>query len=111
MKIIVVAAIKNIPAVILILYAKFFSHAFIAHHANGKAISTATKTSFKKSLDNIIVILFTDAPTTFLMPISFCLFCAVKAASPNNPRQEMIIAIVAKYLESTATFSSDEYIA
>ncbi len=57
----------------------------------------------------MVVILLTDAPITFLIPISFLLFCAVKAASPNKPRQEMMIASPAKYFDNTETLVSLTY--
>jgi hypothetical protein len=49
------------------------------------------------------------APNTFLMPISFSLFSAVKAAKPKRPRQEMTIAKPAKYLDRVETYLSEVY--
>ena len=57
----------------------------------------------------MVVILLTEAPITFLIPISFLLFCAVKAAKPNKPRQEMMMASPAKYFDNTETLVSLTY--
>jgi hypothetical protein len=69
----------------------------------------AIKTNIKKSFESIATTLLTEAPITFLIPISFCLFCAVNAARPNKPRQEIITAIPAKYFDNTATLWSVAY--
>ena len=66
-------ATANTHHSIFILYAKSFIHLFITHHATGDATRMEINTSFRKSLDNIITILLTEAPTTFLIPISFVL--------------------------------------
>ena len=55
---------------IAIRYAKSCNHLFMAYHATGKAISQEIIISFKKSLESMPAILPTDAPKTFLMPIS-----------------------------------------
>jgi hypothetical protein len=47
-----------------------------AYNDSGMAIKSAINTSMIKSFDSIIATLLTDAPTTFCMPISFCLLCA-----------------------------------
>ncbi len=53
---------------------------------------TAINTSFKKSLERSVVMPDTDAPKTFLIPISFTLCSVTNAARPNKPRQAMIMA-------------------
>src|SRR6476660_7749037 len=64
-------AIKNTHQLIEILYSKFCSHLFIAHHATGNATRADIIMSFKKSLDNMLTIALTDAPSTLRIPISF----------------------------------------
>ncbi len=59
----------------------------------GVAISMATKTILIKSLDNNPTMLITDAPSTFLTPISLNRCSAANADNPNNPRQAIRIAI------------------
>ena len=103
------AATKNTNGVMLIRYAKLCSQLCISHHETGKAISNEINTSFKKSLDNMVVMFATDAPITFLTPISFLLFCAVKAARPNKPRHEIRMAKPAKYFYKAATLVSVSY--
>jgi hypothetical protein len=56
----------------------------IKYQASGEAISNAIVTSFR-NLDNRPAILETEAPNTFLIPIS--LFYLRVVASPNKPRQ------------------------
>src|SRR6185503_15518464 len=102
-------AITNTKGVMLMRYAKPCSQLCIIHHDTGNAINKEMPTSFKKSFDNIVVMLVTDAPTTFLIPISFLLFCAVKAAKPNKPRQEIIMAKPAKYFDNADTLVSVSY--
>jgi len=67
----------------------------------------ATETILVKSLDKSCITLNVLAPSTFLTPISLILLSAVKAAKPKRPRQEMIMAITAKYLDNLAILSSD----
>ena len=90
-------------------YAKPCSQLFISHHDTGKANSNEIKINRKKSADSMVVIFITDAPITFLTPISFLLFCAVKAANPNKPRHEIIIANAAKYFDNADTLVSVLY--
>src|SRR3982751_2893633 len=77
-------------------YANSFSHWFIAHHPTGSEMMEAMTTSSKKSLDRSVTILFTLAPKTFRMPISFIRWDIAKAERPSNPRQAMKIAMHAK---------------
>src|SRR5215204_5009378 len=78
-KLIVVNAISNADAPakinihqpILTLNAKSCSQEFIAHHANGKAMTADNKISLRKLFDNNRTILEIEAPRTFLTPISF----------------------------------------
>ena len=49
------------------------------------------------------------APNTFRMEISLILRCAVKAAKPKSPNQEMRIANPAKYFDKVETRFSDSY--
>gem|GEM_PF-6588873 len=78
----------------------------MAHKERGKEIRIAINISLKKSLENNVAMSVVDAPTTFRMLISFCLFCAEKAASPNKPRQEIIIASAANHLNKMDSLSS-----
>ena len=57
----------------------------------------------------MVVMLATDAPITFLIPISFLLFCAVKAANPNRPKHEIMMARPAKYFDKADTLVSLSY--
>lgn len=61
------------------------------YHATGVATSNDITTSVKKSFDNKEVIFNTDAPNTFLIPISLILFSAIYAARPNNPKHDIRI--------------------
>src|SRR6185436_11716409 len=70
-------ATANIHQLILIRYAKSSSHLFIAHHAIGDAMMMAIITSLRKSVESIFVISCTDAPKTFLIPISLIRWLAV----------------------------------
>src|ERR1044072_2036485 len=54
--------------------------------------TTNTTKSFESSCHK----LKTDAPTTFLIHISFVRCSAVKEARPNKPRQEISMARIAK---------------
>ncbi len=90
-------------------YAKPSSHAFIAIHETGNPMSIEIMISRIKSFDNITITLLTDAPKTFRIPISFVRTSALKVASPNNPRHEMIIASAAKYFDITDTRCSEIY--
>ena len=51
--------------VILVRYAKLWSHLFIIYQAIGEATRTPIVTSFKKSLDSSATMLVTLAPNTF----------------------------------------------
>ena len=104
-----VAAIMKTKGVMLMRYANFCSQLLISHHDTGRAIASEIKVSRKNSFDSIVVTFTIDAPTTFLMAISFLLFCAVNAARPNKPRHEITIAKPAKYFDSTDTLDSDSY--
>src|SRR6185436_17449967 len=79
-------AAANTHQLIVILYAKFSSHELIAYHATGKAMIEAINTKPKNSFDTNTKISGTDAPRTFLTPISFVLLKVANIASPNNPR-------------------------
>ncbi len=77
----------NIHHGIPILKTKSCNHLCKPHQAMGKATNAAIAMSFKKSIDNMPTILLTDAPSTFLIPISFVRFTTIKVANPNNPMQ------------------------
>src|SRR5215212_5884298 len=66
-------------------------------------------TSLTKSFDSIVVICFTDAPNTFLIPISLVRCSAVKAAKANNPSAEIIMATREKIKMSVDVFISALY--
>ena len=72
-------------------YVYFSSQVLIAHHATGDAITSEMTTSFRKSFESNVVIVSTDAPSTFRTPTSLMRFSAMYVASPNRPRQEMKI--------------------
>ena len=91
------------------LNAKPSSHRSIIKNAMGNAINRAIIVNLRKLLHNINATLAVDAPTTFRMLISFCLFCAEKADKPKRPRHEMTTAITAKHFDKDAIFCSDEY--
>ena len=63
------------------------------------AMAHAIKTSITKSLESNCQRLSTLAPSTFLTPISFMRYSAVKDAKPKSPRHEIKIA-------STATINA-----
>jgi len=67
-----------------------------------KEISTNTT----KSLESKFHTLNTEAPNTFLIPISFVRCSATNEANPNKPRQEIIIASKAKKPASLPTRTS-----
>ena len=56
------------------------------------------------SFDNKFQTLNTDAPNTFLTPISFLRCSATKDVKPNKPKQEIIIACSVNALESLPTY-------
>src|ERR1700744_647329 len=94
-KLIVSNAIVNVKAadnakthqLILVRKAKLCSHLFITYHAIGKAITEAMITSFIKSVESMVTTLLTEAPNTFLIPISFMRRSPVYMASPNTPKK------------------------
>ena len=49
----------------------------MAYHAMGDAMMMDITTNARNSFDNNAVMLNTDAPNTFLTPISFILFSAI----------------------------------
>ena len=63
----------------------------------------AINTSFTKSVDSIRTILETEAPNTFLTPISLVRCSAIYVANPNKPRQAIIIANKAKVIATLPT--------
>ena len=91
------AVITNTIQPIFVRYAKSCNHLFMANHAIGEAMTIAMSTSFRNSLDNNVTILEMLAPSTFLTPISLVRCSALKVARPNNPKQEIRIAIMVKY--------------
>src|SRR4051812_12469210 len=81
----------NTHQLISVRYTKSCSHLFITNHAMGEAIVNASNTNDKRSFDNKETICVTDAPNTFLTPISFVLVLVVYITNPNKPRQLMKI--------------------
>src|SRR6476469_10757984 len=77
-------------------YSKLCSHLSMAHHASCDAMINEIITSLKKSLESKVVMLCTEAPSTRRTPISLMRFCAIYAARPNKPRQEMNMVRPAK---------------
>src|ERR1043165_7219358 len=68
------------------------NHLPIVIQANGTAITNAITSSTANSLYNNLKILNTDAPNTFLMPISLVRCIVVNEARPNKPKQATNIA-------------------
>ncbi len=65
--------IKNIHQLNGILNAKSCSQLFEKYHATGMAIIEAININLAKFFESNTMICITDAPNTFLMPISFVL--------------------------------------
>ena len=63
-------AITNIHQYIFVRYAKSLSQLFIIHQETGIAIKDAISTNLMKSFESIDTIPETEAPNTFLIPIS-----------------------------------------
>ena len=103
------AATMNIHQFIVIRYAKSCSHLFIKYQATGNASTEAINVSFTKSLDNNVTTLGTEAPNTFLTPISFVLFSAMNALKPNKPKQAMKIESAANTLKMLPNLFSERY--
>src|SRR6185295_6582280 len=70
-------AMINIPALMWIRYAKSLSQVFITYQATGEATANAIKTNLIKFLESRNTMFETDAPTTFLTPISLTRCCTV----------------------------------
>ncbi len=77
------------------------------YQAMGDAISKAININTKKSLDSNRIIMGTEAPSTFLIPISFVLFTAASAANPNKPRHARKIEMPPAHPTMLLHFSSD----
>jgi hypothetical protein len=88
-----IPVVTNTIQPIFMRYAKSCNHSFMKYHASGDAMINAIITSFKKSLDNKLMMFEIEAPNTFRIPISFVRFIAANAARPNNPRQARNIDI------------------
>ena len=101
-----IEVIRNTSQLIFVLYANSCNQVFIIYQASGEAIRIEIPTSFRKSLDNNVMMPDTLDPNTFLMPISFVLCSALNIASPNKPRHEIKIAITVKYPTSDASRTS-----
>ncbi len=78
-------------------------------YENNKAKTTAISVKKIDSLMNWLNSCAFLAPSTFLIPISFLLFCAVNAAKPNKPRHEITMANPAKYVDNADTLVSESY--
>jgi hypothetical protein len=88
------------------LYAKPSSHLLMKYHASGAATKKDMLTSVRKSLDKRETIPVVLAPSTFRMPISLVRCSTLNVVRPNNPRQEIKMAIIVKYLIIAASLSS-----
>ena len=99
-------ASTNTHPLIVIRYAKSCSQLFIKYQATGTATSKAAATIISKSLDNRYTIPDTDAPNTFLTPISLVRWTAKKEISPERPRQLITIAMIAVILIRVPSRSS-----
>src|SRR4051812_1770399 len=102
-------AMANIHHAILTLYANPCSHLFIDHHATGVAITIETATSRTNSFESNRTIPAVLDPNTLRTPISFFLWSALKATRPNNPRQEIRMAIMVNELMIRDKVISDSY--
>ena len=94
---------------IFIRYAKSSSQVFIANQATGMAMIVAMATNCIKFLPNIIVTEATEAPNTFLIPISFTRCAVVKITRPSKPRQAITKAKMVNTRDSCSCFCSAEY--
>lgn len=61
----------------------------MANQEAGQAIRFASSTHFTKPLFRIVMILGTDAPKIFLIPISLVLLSAINEERPNKSRQDI----------------------
>ncbi len=89
--------------------AKLSSHESIPNHVNGRAIKLEINTSLRNCHDKSERMLCTDAPNTFLIPISLSFCVVVNEASPHKPRQAMMMANMAKRLKILANCWSSRY--
>src|SRR6266496_3226211 len=92
-------AVRKITQSAFTLYAKLLSQLSIANHAIGTAITTAININLVNPVDNRYTTLNTEAPNTFLTPISFVRCSAINADKPYNPIQEIKIASIANTLK------------
>ena len=102
-------AITNAVQPIFILKAKSCNHLFTPHYANGAAIANEMQTRMIKSFVSKETILDTEAPRTFLTPISFTRCCAANVISPQRPRQEISIVSTENILKRLYNLASSLY--
>ena len=102
-------AMINAAQPICIRYAKSCSHLCIPSHANGTAITIEINTRMIKSFVRSETISGTEAPNTFLTPISFTLCCAAYVINPHKPRQDISMANAEKILKRLYNLTSDLY--
>src|SRR5450432_1256127 len=105
-----IPASRKIHQDISVRYGYFSSHWCKKYHATGIAMAHEMITRLTKSFDNICHRLNILAPSTFRTPISLVRCSATNEASPNNPRQEMKTARMAKKVERLPIrFSSSNF--
>src|SRR5688572_14535582 len=81
----------------------------MVYQAMGTATNIEMTINFKKSLVNIIAILFTDAPNTFLIPISFTFCVAACNINPYRPKQAISKDIIDEYIRISENRFSAKY--
>lgn len=99
-------AARNGTGVSAILASKLFSQSRITHQATGQAMRLASSTGRLNCQTSNRTIRGVLAPSTLRMPISLVRRWAVKAASPNRPRQPTITASSANAAKICARASS-----
>gem|GEM_PF-2388851 len=100
---------KYVSGPIFTLKAKTSNQLVMEYQIIGTAIINANTTNLANCMVSSNIIFATDAPNTFLIPISLVLFPAVKAARPNSPTQAMMIASMAKIPNILPDVCSDLY--
>ena len=82
----------------------------MAYQAKGAAMRMASATNLRKSLESKAMILATEAPNTFRMPISLVRWEVVYATKPNRPKQASKTAKLANKVKTRLMRFSLDYI-
>ncbi len=94
-----VASIKGADPIV-VLYTKFSIQSERKYQVSGRAMALATTSKIINSLISKKETAPTDAPSTFLIPISFDLRSAVNEINPKVPKQAMIMARTVKMVNT-----------